>query len=62
MSGLSLENILTDAEAIQDKNQIHKTLLVKNKCSILKAKQGELDQWKKGGTRNILMKDKTVFP
>ena len=44
LSRLSLENIPTDAEASQDENQIHKTLLVKNKYDILKAK---LDQWKK---------------
>ena len=31
LSRLSLENIPTDAEASQDENQIHKTLLVKNK-------------------------------
>ena len=47
MSRLSLENIPTDTEASQDKNQIHETLLVKNKYDILKAKQVGLDQWKK---------------
>ena len=47
MSRLSLENIPTDTEASQDENQIHETLLVKNKYDILKTKQVELDQWKK---------------
>ena len=46
MSRLSLENISTDTEASQNKNQIHKTLLVKNKYDILKTKQVELEQWK----------------
>ena len=47
MSRLSLENVSTGTEASQNKNQIHKTLLVKNKYDILKTKQVELDQWKK---------------
>ena len=47
MSRLSLENIPTDTEASQDENQIHETLCVKNKYDVIKAKQVELDQWKK---------------
>ena len=47
MSRLSLENIATDTEVSQGENQLQETLLVKNKCDILKAKQKELDQWKK---------------
>ena len=47
MSRLSLENIPTDTEASQDENQIHETLYVKNKYDVTKAKQVELDQWKK---------------
>ena len=47
MPRLSLKNIPTDIEASQDENQIHETLLPKNKHDILKAKQVELDQRKK---------------
>ena len=47
ISSLSLQNIPTDTEALQDENQIHETLFVKNEYDILKAKQVELDQWKK---------------
>ena len=47
MSRLSLENNSTDTGASQNKNQVQKTPLVKNKHNILKAKQVELDLWKK---------------
>ena len=46
MSRLRLQNIPADTEALQNENQIHKTLLVKSKCNILKAKQVELGQCK----------------
>ena len=49
MSRLSLKNIPTDTETSQEKNQIHKTLLVKNKFDNLKSKQVELNQLKKEG-------------
>ena len=49
MSRLWLENIPTDTEVLQNENQIHKTLLVKSKCDILKATQVELGQWKIDG-------------
>ena len=47
MSRLTLENIPRDTEASQYENQIHETLLVKNKCDISKAMQAEPDQRKK---------------
>ena len=46
LSRLSLKNIPTDTEPSQDENQIHETLLAKNKYDILKVKQVELDYWK----------------
>ena len=49
MSRLSLKNIPTDTETSQEKEQIHKTLLVKNKFDNLKSKQVELNQLKKEG-------------
>lgn len=49
MSRLSLENIPANLESSEDEKQIHETLLVKNKCDVIKAKHKELEQWNQEG-------------
>ena len=49
MPRLSLENVPTDTKTSQEKKQIHKTLLLKNKFDNSKSKQVELNHLRKEG-------------